>query len=177
MMTETTTPETTTPKEESAPGLNRLFARATAWTRFIIAAPIGGLFIAAIVMTSLAVIDLVLITIGIFDDGFELKRTVVDFIELADVFLLSVVLYIMSLGLYELFIDDNVPVPSWLEIHTLEDLKEKLIGVVIVVLAVFFLGQVIESPDPLAVLYQGGGIALMIAALSYFSSAVLVHKK
>ncbi len=59
--------------------------------------------------------------------------------------MLAVVLYIMAVGLYELFIDDNLDLPAWLVIHNLEDLKEKLVGVVIVVLAVFFLGRVIES--------------------------------
>ena len=87
--------------------------------------------------------------------------------------MLAVVLYIMAVGLYELFIDDNLDLPAWLVIHNLEDLKEKLVGVVIVVLAVFFLGRVIESQEPLEVLYLGVGISAVIAALSYFSSRVL----
>ena len=158
-------------------GKARLLARMAAWSRFITIAPIAGLFVAAVVMTAVAIGDTVGITLGVFSPDFSLKKTVVDFIELADIFLLAIVLYIMSLGLYELFIDDTLPVPKWLEIHTLEDLKEKLIGVIVVVLAVFFLGRVIESSNPLEVLYLGGGISLMIAALGYFTSKVFAHKK
>ena len=154
-----------------------MMRRGAAWSRFITLAPIAGLFVAAVVMTGVAVVDTVQITLSVFGGHYELKTIVVEFIELADIFLLAIVLYIMSLGLYELFIDDTLPVPTWLEIHTLEDLKEKLIGVVIVVLAVFFLGRVIESAEPLDVSYLGGGIALVIAALTYFTGSVLAHKK
>lgn len=143
-------------------------AKVVGWTRYLVLAPVFGLFLSAIVLTGLAVVDLFGITAGVFTGSLELKKSLVAFIELADVFLLAVVLYIMSLGLYELFIDDRLPLPKWLEIHTLEDLKEKLVGVVVVVLAVFFLGNVIESRQPLDVLMLGGGIAAVIFALTYF---------
>ena len=143
-------------------------AKVVGWTRYLVLAPVFGLFLSAVVLTGLAVVDLFGITVGVFGGSLELKKSLVAFIELADVFLLAVVLYIMSLGLYELFIDDRLPLPAWLEIHTLEDLKEKLVGVVVVVLAVFFLGNVIESRQPLDVLMLGGGIAAVIFALTYF---------
>lgn len=37
----------------------------------------------------------------------------------------------------------KIQLPDWLEIHTLDDLKDKLIGVIVVVLAVLFLGQIV----------------------------------
>jgi uncharacterized membrane protein YqhA len=40
-----------------------------------------------------------------------------------------------------LFIDSTLPVPMWLKIDTLDNLKAKLIGVVVTVLAVTFLGS------------------------------------
>lgn len=143
-------------------------AKVVGWTRYLVLAPVFGLFLSAVVLTGLAVFDLFGITVGVFGGHYELKKSLVAFIELADVFLLAVVLYIMSLGLYELFIDDRLPLPTWLEIHTLEDLKEKLVGVVVVVLAVFFLGNVIESREPINVLMLGVGIAAIIFALTYF---------
>jgi uncharacterized membrane protein YqhA len=93
------------------------------------------------------------------------------FIEIADLFLLGVVMYIIALGLYELFIDDSVPVPQWLEIHTLDDLKAKLISVVIVVMGVLFLKQIVSWDGERNLLTFGGGIALVIAALTYFLSS------
>ncbi|MBA3534855.1 MAG: YqhA family protein [Ardenticatenales bacterium] len=89
-------------------------------------------------------------------------------IEIIDLFLLGTVFYIIALGLYELFIDDQLPVPDWLVIHTLDDLKNKLIGVVIVVMAVLFLGQVVTWDGQRDLLGFGAAIALVIAALTYF---------
>ncbi|NTU71537.1 MAG: YqhA family protein [Coriobacteriia bacterium] len=157
---------------------NAFVGRVASFTRFFILIPITGLAIAAVVMTAVAVLDVFKLTMEAITHHASMTTLIVGFIEVADVFLLSVVLYIMGVGLYELFIDDNLPLPSWLVIHNLEDLKEKLVGVVIVVLAVFFLGRVIESDSAIDVLYLGGGIALIIAALSYFASRVLEgHKK
>lgn len=105
------------------------------------------------------------------------KSLAATFIEIADLFLLGVVLYIIALGLYELFIDDTVPVPQWLEIHTLDDLKAKLISVVIVVMGVLFLKQVVSWDGGRNLLTFGGGIALVIAALTYFLSYKSGKKK
>jgi len=96
------------------------------------------------------------------------KALVLAAIELVDLFLLATVLFVTAIGLYELFIDDNLALPAWLEIHTLDDLKDKLIGVVIVVLGVLFLGQVISWDGQRDLLGFGAAIALVVAALTYF---------
>ena len=106
---------------------------------------------------------------GTFDSKVT-KELLVRSIELADLFLLGTVLYVIAVGLYELFIDDSVALPSWLEIHNLDDLKYSLIGVVIVVLSVVFLGQVITWDGARDLLGLGAAIALVIAALAYFLS-------
>lgn len=154
----------------------RVVARLAGFTRYLVIAPVLGLFVAAVVLTWVAVVDVVKLTLAVFDSHAELSKTVVGFIEVADIFLLAIVLYIMALGLYELFIDSDVPVPDWLVVRSLEDLKEKLVGVVVVVLAVFFLGRVIESENPIEILYLGVGIAVVILALAYFAKSVLLHK-
>ena len=96
------------------------------------------------------------------------KETIVAFIEVADMFLLGVVLYIISLGLYELFIDPDLQLPHWLEFRTLDDLKHQLVAVVIVVLAVLFLGKAIHTDSAQDLFWSGAGIALVVAALAYF---------
>lgn len=145
-----------------------LARRVPAYTRFIIAVPVIGLLAGAVTLTVMAGIETML-TIGHAMAG-ELakKEAVLEFIELADVFLLSTVLYIMALGLFELFIDDSLPLPAWLEIHSLDDLKKKLVGVVAVVLAVAFLGSVIQGADAQALMYEGVGIGAIVAAMGYF---------
>jgi uncharacterized membrane protein YqhA len=96
-----------------------------------------------------------------------LKALSLSFIEIIDVFLLATVFYIVALGLYELFIDANIVVPSWLSIQDLDDLKSKLASVVIVVLGVLFLGQALEWQGN-DILSYGVAVALVIAALTYF---------
>ena len=53
-------------------------------------------------------------------------------IEITDIILLGTVLYIVALGLYQLFIDHNLALPRWLKVNDLTDLKRDLIGVVVV---------------------------------------------
>ncbi|MGQ9827287.1 MAG: YqhA family protein [Roseiflexus sp.] len=96
------------------------------------------------------------------------KSLLLNFIEITDIFLLATVLYITALGLYELFIDDRTPVPHWLVIHSLDDLKDKLIGVVIVVMGVGFLGQFTTWNGETNLLISGGGAGIVIVALTYF---------
>jgi uncharacterized membrane protein YqhA len=98
------------------------------------------------------------------------KALALEFIEIVDLFLLGTVLLMISLGLYELFINSDLVLPEWLQIRTFDDLKMKLVGVVIVVLAVLFLGQVVAWDGERDLLRFGAGIALVIAALTYFLS-------
>ena len=97
------------------------------------------------------------------------KALMLSFVETADIFLLGTVMYIISTGLYELFIDDNIELPGWLEIHTLDDLKQKLVGVIVVVMGVVFLGNVIKWHGEAEIVYYGAAIAFMVAALTYFT--------
>ena len=151
--------------------------RIAAWTRFVVIAPVIGLFIAAIALVIVAGFDVVEVVLGALAGRLETKEIVVEFIEIADVFLLAIVLYLIALGLFSLFVDDRLPLPEWLEFHHLDDLKEKLVSVVIVVLGVNFLGKVIESSDYQALMYLGVGVAAIIGTLTYFVSRVLGHKK
>lgn len=96
------------------------------------------------------------------------KILALGFIETIDLFLLGTVFFIISLGLYELFIDDTISLPEWLVIHTLDDLKNKLLGVVVVVMAVVFLGHVVNWHGEQELLWLGGAIALVAASLTWF---------
>lgn len=138
------------------------------YTRFVVGIPVLGLFASAVTLTVMAAIETARVIGAAMGGELYKKDAVLEFIELADVFLLATVLYIMALGLYELFIDDSIPLPAWLSIHSLDDLKNKLVGVIAVVLAVTFLGSVIKATDPQSLMYQGLGIAAVVAAMGYF---------
>jgi len=150
------------------PESEHLARRMTGWTRYLVMLPVLGLFVGATTLFVVASAESVEVVRHVVGGELAEKEVVLDFIELADVYLLATVLYIMSLGLFELFIDDRIPLPPWLEIRTLDDLKQKLLGVVIVVLAVTFLGQAIKGAAPIDIAYQGLGTAVVIAASSYF---------
>ena len=97
----------------------------------------------------------------------------VDFLQLVDIFLLGTALYIIALGLYELFIDDSLPMPKWLIITTFEDLKEILIGVIIVLLGVSYLGTAVTWTGGGDILHLGvatGAIILALAIALYLGS-------
>lgn len=93
------------------------------------------------------------------------KHLGVVFIELTDSFLLGTVLYIIALGLYQLFIDSTLPVPGWLRVDTIEDLKTKLVGVIVVLLGVAFLAEVVDGASGQSLLELGVAIGAVILAL------------
>lgn len=99
------------------------------------------------------------------------KKLVVSMIEAIDLFLLGTVFYITALGLYELFIDEHIEVPAWLETRTIDDLKARLISVVIVVLGVVFLGQAVSWDGESDLLPFGVSVSAVIASLTFFLNA------
>jgi len=105
------------------------------------------------------------------------KQLILSCIEVVDLFLLATVFYITALGLYELFIDERIKVPFWLEIHSIDDLKTKLTSVIVVVLSVLFLSEVVWWNGGTNILPLGAGIALVIAALTYFLSSQVKKPK
>ncbi|TAE11900.1 MAG: YqhA family protein [Oscillatoriales cyanobacterium] len=105
------------------------------------------------------------------------KQLILSLIEVVDLFLLATVFYITALGLYELFIDERIKVPHWLEIHSIEDLKTKLTSVIVVVLSVLFLAEVVRWKGGPNILPLGGSIGLVIASLTYFLSSQVKKPK
>jgi len=98
-----------------------------------------------------------------------LKETVVAILTSVDAILLGTVLLVIGYGLYELFIDTNLEVPDWLEINTLDDLKAKLIGVVVAIIAVIFVGVLVDAKSPNEVMYYGVGAGAVVLALAAFT--------
>lgn len=94
-----------------------------------------------------------------------------------DDYLLATVLLIFALGLYELFIskidqadEDSRYSSQILLIKSLDDLKDRLAKVVLMILIVTFFKNVVHTSfeQPLNILYLGGGILLVALAL-YFT--------
>lgn len=152
-------------------GERTLLRTILASSRFFIAIAVLGSFIASVALILYGGIVVAKVTWHAFSHTVNAegaKDLAVDFIEMIDLFLLGTVLYIVALGLYELFIDESLPLPAWMRIHDLDDLKDKLIGVVIVLLGVTFLGKVVTWNGSRDIVYFGAAIALVILSLGGF---------
>ena len=143
-------------------------------SRFIIGLAVLGSFVGSAILLVIATITLFRIAwneIVNFDPenlgGRHIDRLGVELIEIIDIILLGTVLYIVALGLYQLFIDHKLALPPWLKVNDLTDLKRDLIGVVVVLLGVSFLGEVVNWEGESDVLPLGAAVALVIAALGF----------
>lgn len=175
------TPASRTPwRPQEATEVEHSFGiRIVAWTRFIAVVPVLGLMLGSITLIISASIKTVTTVLNGVTGHYGSKDLLVSFIEVADIFLLGIVLYIISLGIFELFVDDRLPLPKWLEFHHLNDLEHKLIGVVAVVLTVYFLGQVIKTPtgEAMGLLWLGLSIGAVLAAVGFFMWAAASSEK
>lgn len=146
-----------------------MFRRILASSCYFVIIAVAGSFassLAVIIFGGFVVISTILHTFGKPDLSEEGARELsVSMIGTIDLFLLGTVLYIIALGLYELFIDDRLEMPKWLKIDTLDELKEKLIGVIVVLLLVTFLAQVALWNGNVNIIAFGGAIALVLFAL------------
>ncbi len=115
-----------------------MFSHLLSLTRYAILIPVLGSWLAALLAMGFGAYE-VLLTIanlitGKVDPEKVVKLSIINLVEAVDLFLLGTAFYLIALGLYELFIDEHAPVPAWLEIHDLDDLKNKLLSVIVVVL-------------------------------------------
>jgi uncharacterized membrane protein YqhA len=88
-----------------------------------------------------------------------------------DAILLGTVLLVIGYGLYELFIDADIEVPLWLRVQDLDDLKSKLIGVVVAIVAVVFVGVFVDSNRAADVISYGVGAGALVVGLAIFAYA------
>lgn len=143
-------------------------------SRYLVIIAVLGSFLAAVALILYGGITTINILLEIFaHPSFTIvgaKHLAVECIEVIDLFLLATVLYIVALGLYELFIDENLPVLPWLVITSLDDLKAKLTGVITVSLAVTFLAYVVEWDGNTNILALGVSIGLVLFSLSFLLS-------
>ncbi len=148
-----------------------MFRRILSSTRYIILIAVLGAFIASLAVLVHGGIETIrLVGHVIVVDLSEKpdKELLVAFIEVIDLYLIGTVFYITALGLYELFVDDQVPTPAWLHITHIDDLKGKLLGVMVVIMVVTFLSQLVKGDGSANLLSLGAAVALVIAAITIF---------
>lgn len=116
-------------------------------------------------------ISMVLVVFNAVIGDSSLKESIVDVLTAVDAILLGTVLLVIGYGLYELFIDTDIDVPQWLRVNDLDDLKSKLIGVVVAIVAVVFVGVFVDSNRAEDVVSYGIGAGALVVGLAVFAWA------
>jgi uncharacterized membrane protein YqhA len=140
-------------------------------SRYVVILPAFGSLLGAFVLMLIGVWEVFSSIWGIFNSSSPLKDTVVGILTAVDTLLLATVLLVIGYGLYELFVDSEVQLPPWLEIRDLDDLKNKLIGVVVAIIAVVFLGQLVDNNSSNEVFLAGAGSGALVLGLAAFTYA------
>ncbi len=146
-----------------------MLARLLGNSRYLIIIAVIGSYLAAAIVIIYDSLLLIHILIELFlhpaINSASARQLILECIEVLDTFLLGTAFFIVALGLYELFIKRSAASPAWLRVRNLDDLKARLLGVIIVVMSVFFLEQVINWDGKSDILNLGVAEALVIGAL------------
>ncbi|MEM7111258.1 MAG: YqhA family protein [Chloroflexota bacterium] len=153
--------------------------------RYVVVLTVIGLLISCLVIILIGLAEVINVTgefiTHFFEHGLHFEpiysTVLLGVITAVDDFLLGVVLLIFGLGTYDLFISHIDPAesqsdlrPDWLVFGSIDELKSVLGKVILMIMAINFLKFVIRiehSPEPLSMLYIGGGIALIALALKW----------
>jgi uncharacterized membrane protein YqhA len=142
-------------------------------SRFLIILAVLGTFAMSAVLQVAGVLRVIAIVPHVLEQAQQgeeaIKVLLVDSVGVIDVFLLGTVLFIVSAGLYQLFIDPSIELPGWLNVRTLEDLKAKLVGVIVVAILVAFLGAAVDwhVGDGFDILAVGLAVAAVVLAATF----------
>ena len=94
------------------------------------------------------------------------------FLIVMDTYLVGATLMIAAFGFYSLFIGGDQEgkdvMPKWLRMHDIEDLKARVVSMLILVAAITFVDVAVETHDEHSLFWLGLGIAVVIAALTAF---------
>jgi uncharacterized membrane protein YqhA len=173
--------------------LEQGFERLLWDSRLVVLAAVVTSLLAALAMFYIATVDAVYMfshlleyaspALDVVERSEMRSTTITHVVEVVDGYLLATVLLIFALGLYELFIskieaaEQSESASNVLLINSLDDLKNRLAKVILMILVVKFfehaIGMRFNSPMDLLVL--AGGISLVSLAL-YLSHAG-EHKK
>jgi uncharacterized membrane protein YqhA len=149
-----------------------MLRRLLTLSRYFVILAVGGILAGSVALLIYEGLVVMTAVMGYFEEGGispkAAKILAVGLIEAVDIFLIAIVAHIIGLGLYKLFVDPDLPLPSWLKIRDLDDLKSHLASSVIAVLAVLFMREAVGWDGERNLLQLGGSVALMIVALTIY---------
>jgi uncharacterized membrane protein YqhA len=138
-------------------------------TRFAVFVPALASIIGALLLMAQGSIEMIRVFADAVTSQVSLKETIVEVLTAVDAILLGTVLLVIGYGLYELFVDAEIKVPAWLQVKDLDDLKSKLIGVVVAIIAVVFVGVFVDANRADEVLAYGVGAGALVLGLAIFA--------
>ena len=158
-----------------------LFESALWSSRLLIILPVVFSLVSAVALFIIASIDIwhvATYTLDIYINHLHPKdfheKVVGEIIGAVDLYLIAVIMMLFSFGLYELFISkidaaERSEGSKILQIHSLDQLKDKLAKVIVMVLVVSFFKRVLHTSydSPLELLYFAGAILALALGL-YF---------
>jgi len=145
-------------------------------TRYVVFVPALASIVGALLLMAQGSYAMVMAVLDSVTENYALKEIIVEVLTAVDAILLGTVLLVIGYGLYELFIDAELDVPLWLRVNNLDDLKSKLIGVVVAIIAVVFVGVFVDSNRTGDVLAYGVGAGALVAGLAIFAYATRNQK-
>jgi uncharacterized membrane protein YqhA len=140
-------------------------------TRYAVIVPSIAAILGALLLMAQGSIEILMVIVDAVLYDAYLKDTIVDVLTAIDAILLGTVLLVIGYGLYELFVDTRLEVPTWLQVADLDDLKSKLIGVVVAIIAVVFVGVFVDTNRAADVVSYGLGAGALVAGLALFALA------
>ena len=140
-------------------------------TRYAVIVPSIASIIGALLLMAQGSISIMMVIVDAVLNDAYLKDTIVDVLTAVDAILLGTVLLVIGYGLYELFVDTRLEVPDWLQVRDLDDLKSKLIGVVVAIIAVVFVGVFVDANRASDVVSYGLGAGALVTGLALFAYA------
>jgi len=151
------------------------FERALSLSRVVVVVPVVVLVLAAMSSFALGTEVFVRSVASFVEESHLTAHNLGFLLLLTDLFLVGATLMIAGFGFYDLFVtridagEGSLRLPGWLRMRDLNDLKARVISMIILVAAVTFVDVVVETKDGgLSTFYLGAAVALVIAALTVF---------
>jgi uncharacterized membrane protein YqhA len=142
------------------------------YSRYLALFGIAGLFLISVVLyVDTFILALVrvskLIRIINSDAPQNIKKNLVDFIRIIDLFFVAAAFHLLAVGLYKVVIDPTLEFPKTVQMNDFDDLKAVLIKIICVVLIVVFLENAMEWNSGWEILGLGSAIALVIGVSTW----------
>lgn len=167
-------PSASEERERRVRTVQRRFERMLTLSRLLVLIPVVFLLIDAAGSFVYGTDILLRTATGVLGEPTKIGGRLGLFLIVMDTFLVGATLMIAAFGFYELFIirseraGHRFWLPGWLKMHDLEDLKARVVSMLILVAAITFVDRAVESHDKQEVLFLGLGISIIIAALTAF---------